>query len=228
MPGAASGHGSRRHPLSPLAAPFIQLCLLLRLPPTFLTLLSLPLAGIALVLLVQGRILLALPFVFAAAGADAVDGAVARALGATSRTGAYLDSLTDRIVDLMVLLGVMIAIGEMAGWIAGTLALFGTLTTSAAKWRLLQERPDAKSPRGFDRTERYVVILAGLIVAGILGTPWQATALFGLLVVLAVATNLSVLFVVWRSLRLLRSDIHHAEETPGQQSGIESTHEGVR
>lgn len=191
------------HYLAPLAAPFIWLCLRLRLPATFFTVLSVPVALVACLLLIDGRFLLAVPVVLAAAGADAVDGAIARARGTTSAAGGYLDSLLDRVVDLLVLLGIMMAAGDTRSWIAGSLALFGTLTTSAAKWRYYQEteRPLGRDP--FSRTDRYLVILAGLLVIALLGAQTRGIGLFVLLVVLAAATNLSVLvngFRAWRAL----------------------------
>jgi phosphatidylglycerophosphate synthase len=203
---AAQERTTTPHPLAPLAAPFIWFCLRSGLPATFFTLLSLPLALAALLLLVEGHFLWSLPVVFAAAGADAVDGAVARKRGQASSAGGYLDSMMDRLVDLLVLLGIMLAAGEPRAWVAGTLALFGTLTTSAAKWRLQQERPETPLGRDpFSRTDRYIVILAGLLVIGLLGQTHQAMAIFILLLVLAVATNLSVLVNTWRAWRTLRA-----------------------
>ncbi len=196
----------RRHPLAPLATPFVWFCLRLRLPPIFFTLLSLPLAGTALWLLVQEHFFLAVAAVFAAAGADAMDGAVARAQGKASLAGGYLDSMTDRLVDLLVLLGIMIAAGETRSWIAGSLALFGTLTTSAAKWRLQQD-VSGPLPLGRDlvaRTDRYVLILAGILLTGSLESTDQAAGLFWLLVVLAGATILSTLITGWKAWRALR------------------------
>lgn len=195
-------HGSR-HPLEFLARPFAWFCLRLGLPPLFFTLLSLPLAAVAVWLLVQQHFFFAVVAVFAAAGTDAMDGAVARARDETSAAGGYLDSMLDRVVDFVVLLGIMIALGETRGWIVGSIAVFGTLTTSAAKWRYLQERPAGDLDwRDFSRTDRYVVILAGLLVAGLFPDA-RATALFVLIGILAVGSTLSALVNVvrgWRSL----------------------------
>lgn len=191
------------HPLAPLATPFVWACRRLPLPPTFFTLLSVPLVGLAFWALVTGRFLLALPLVFAAAGADAVDGAVARARNETSAAGGYLDSMLDRLVDFLVLLGILIAAGTTHAWIAGAVALFGMLTTSAAKWRYLQERPHEQLGwRDFSRTDRYVVILAGLLAASLL-PHLQATVLFILLLALAIGGALSAsanTMRAWRSL----------------------------
>lgn len=210
MTGAVRGEeGDRggRHPLAFLAVPFTWFCLRLGLPPMFFTLLSLPLAAVAFWLIAQGYFFFALFAVFAAAGVDAMDGAVARATGTTSKAGGYLDSMTDRVVDLAILLAIMLALDETRGWIVGSLALFGTLTTSAAKWRLLQDLPSAPGKRDwFARTDRYVVILAGILVAAVVGTDHQGLVLFVLLVVLALVTNLNVLGNTLRALRLLRHD----------------------
>lgn len=200
--------GPRRHPLAPLASPFVWFCVRTRLPPAFFTLLSVPLAGLAFILLSLGRLLIAIPVVFAAAGADAMDGAVARSQGTASRAGGYLDSLTDRLVDVLILLGILIAAGETRSWIAGSLALFGTLTTSAAKWRLHQDlQGPLPLPRDLvGRTDRYVLILAGLVTAGLLWPSRVQDALFWMLVVLAMLSLMSVLVTAVKGWWLLRRE----------------------
>ncbi|MCX8198386.1 MAG: CDP-alcohol phosphatidyltransferase family protein [Candidatus Micrarchaeota archaeon] len=76
----------------------------LPLSPTQLTLSSVLFASAGLWLSFQSHILAAFALFLAAASIDALDGALARARGQVSAKGAYLDGISDRLVEFLLLL----------------------------------------------------------------------------------------------------------------------------
>ena len=86
--------------------------------------------------LIKNNLVMALIFLFIASFLDFIDGAVARKTDTTSPKGAYLDTVLDRYVEAIVLLGFLfLPLPEVLLpnhiWIF--LALFGSLMTTYAK-----------------------------------------------------------------------------------------------
>ena len=71
-------------------------------PPNVLTLLSVPFAITFTYFVWKGSVLEAIPFLLVTALLDAIDGAVSRMTGKSSKAGAFLDSATDRLVDVIL------------------------------------------------------------------------------------------------------------------------------
>jgi len=115
---------------------------------------------------------------------DLVDGVVARHYESSTAFGAFLDSTMDRLVDMVVLLGIVLYYGEMGrpgiALLAG-IVLVSSVMTSYAKARAEQFMPEL-SGGTFERGERIGLLAAG----GILG--WMVPILW----VLAVGTTATV------------------------------------
>jgi phosphatidylglycerophosphate synthase len=123
-------------------------------------------------LIVEGRILAAGLLAIVAAFADAFDGAVARARGATSKFGALLDSTTDRLSDALIFLPVAWLYGVAPDvvardepWVAAL-----ALVTLVASFLVSYVKARAEG-LGFEcnvgiaeRAERLILIIAGLIL----------------------------------------------------------------
>ncbi len=135
---------------------------------------------------------------FAGGFFDLVDGVVARHFKISTTYGGFLDSTLDRLVDMVVLLGIIIfysGAGELGVAVLSAYVLVCTVLTSYAKARAelhLQHLPGGM----FERGERM-----GLLVAG---------SVFGVLVpvlcLLAVGTTYTVgqrLWVAQREMALL-------------------------
>ena len=93
-------------------------------------------ALVCLGFLIQNNLIMALVFLFIASFLDFIDGAVARKTKTASPKGAYLDTILDRYVEGIVLLGFLfLNLPEILIpnhiWIL--LALFGSLMTTYAK-----------------------------------------------------------------------------------------------
>ena len=104
---------------------------------------------------------------------DALDGAVARLTGLSSRRGGYLDAVVDRYQELAM----MLALGWASGaWVAAIMGLAGAYLTSYAKARTAIEIPvdNDRWPDLFERQER-ILFLCGLMILA--GTVFRSMAL---------------------------------------------------
>jgi phosphatidylglycerophosphate synthase len=138
--------------------------------------------------------------------ADALDGAVARLRGQSSKFGGYLDAMTDRYQELFVLLAIA-AVSEQ--WLVSFLVLSGAFITSYAKARTAIERPidNVTWPDMFERLERIVYFCAMLVLNGV------AQSIFGTRLVLiaglwllAVLTHATAIQRMLRAAAILRAD----------------------
>jgi CDP-diacylglycerol--glycerol-3-phosphate 3-phosphatidyltransferase len=122
----------------------------------------------------------------AASAFDSLDGAVARAMGQTSRFGAFFDSLADRYSESAVLLGLAWGLTLSGQWTlvaAVGATLVGSLMVSYARARAEGLGVDCEIGL-LQRTERILVLGVGLLFAELLLAP--------VLLALAVATNVTV------------------------------------
>jgi archaetidylinositol phosphate synthase len=120
---------------------------------------------------------------------DALDGAVARQTGLSSKLGGYFDAMVDRYQELIVLA----AIAQVTdNWPLAMLAFAGAIITSYAKARTAIEMPVSNTawPDAFERLERIIYICALLILSGLLPLPWLMTAGLAIYAVLCNATAL--------------------------------------
>ena len=131
---------------------------------------------------------------------DALDGAVARQTGLSTKTGGYFDAMVDRYQELIVLA----AIAQVTdNWPLAMLAFAGAVITSYAKARTAIETPVSNTdwPDFFERLERIIFICILLVLAGLLPLPWLMTA--GL-AVYAILCHLTALQRIRRAVTLLR------------------------
>ncbi len=166
-----------------------------RLPigPNGWTLFSLVPAVLTLVFLAFRNFSLAAIFFAIAAFADVVDGAVARVTGRVTRKGAYLDTMVDRYVEFLVLLGFLFIFPVF--WVF--LALFGSMITTYSK-AAAAEKLEAEVKEGIlGRVERLVLLLLTILLLAF-SMFMQA---FYLLVALAVLSNVSAMQRIFAALR---------------------------
>jgi archaetidylinositol phosphate synthase len=134
---------------------------------------------------------------------DMVDGAVARKTGRTTKKGAYLDTIVDRYVEVIIIFGLLFAsLPELLipayAWIF--VYLFGGLMTTyskaAAKEKELIEKGSELKGGILERAERLLLLFIGLLLASV--NPLYLT---GMLALLAVLTNVSALQRIGIALR---------------------------
>ena len=161
------------------------------IPPDLLTLVGTVIASLAGLAFARGELRPAGILLLAGGFFDLVDGVVARHFGTASDFGGFLDSCLDRVVDILVVLGLFAhAIGEGDRIAAGLCAviLVGSVLTSYAKARaelVLDHMPGGLLERG----ERI-----GLLALGAL-SGWIAPILWLLAVGTAVTAGQRFLYV---------------------------------
>jgi len=123
--------------------------------PWHFTLLGFLFSIVYLYALTCNLVALSVLFLLASGFMDIIDGALAKALGVTSRSGAYLDSMVDRLEDIIYYIGFVVL--NFNNY-AVSLALGLTITLTYSKARL--ENLGISNPRIslFERSDRVVVL----------------------------------------------------------------------
>jgi CDP-diacylglycerol--glycerol-3-phosphate 3-phosphatidyltransferase len=157
--------------------------------PAQITLLSLATNALVGWLLLTGRRLLPAWLLLAAGLLDVFDGGVARLRGEASRRGAFLDSVFDRVSDVVVFGCLFWSLAGQGRTAAAALALAAVLVTLlVSHLRAEAEALGLSLTEGMmQRLERYVLLIVGLGVPG------------ALLPVLAILTALGTVTVLQRS-----------------------------
>jgi CDP-diacylglycerol---glycerol-3-phosphate 3-phosphatidyltransferase len=155
-------------------------------------------------LVLTGHFVWAVPLGVLAAVCDALDGAVARAGAGPTKAGAFLDSTTDRISELLVAgaLAIYFA-GQDMWWTAGGALVFLGASQMVSYTRARAEALGVECKVGLmSRPERLVVLGVGFVLSG-----WHlggTSILVWVVWVLAVLTSLTVLQRMLHVMRKLR------------------------
>ncbi|MAG22224.1 MAG: CDP-alcohol phosphatidyltransferase [Candidatus Diapherotrites archaeon] len=159
------------------------------------TVLSLVPAFIALYYLTQEQFLLAGAFFIVSAFIDLIDGSVARVTSTVSRFGAYLDTIVDRYVEVIIVFGLLfVQLPEVFvpayAWIF--LYLFGSMMTTYVKAAAKEKElvPEGQELKGglLERAERLLILFVGILLAAL-----NPLYLIYVVAGLAVLTNLSAI-----------------------------------
>jgi CDP-diacylglycerol--glycerol-3-phosphate 3-phosphatidyltransferase len=133
---------------------------------------------------------------------DALDGALARSTGRTTRFGAFLDSTLDRFAEIALYLGLLYLYrGDPVAVVLVYLAITGSLMVSYARARAEGLGLECKVG-WFTRLERLATLVIGLVV--------ERTVLA--ILVVAVFSNLTAvqrMWHVWRAMGGSRTDPTH-------------------
>lgn len=173
------------------------------LTPNQWTLLSVVPALAGFAALVYGQMAAGIALFAVSAVIDAIDGGVARVTGTASRLGAFLDGVIDRIVEALLLFGLMFS-GFVQAWYLPSYAwiallLFaGTGMTSFVRAYAHHRKAltDEKKLRGMggvlERPERLILIFAGMVAFF-----WQPLYLTYALAAAAILACVTVLQRIW-------------------------------
>jgi CDP-diacylglycerol--glycerol-3-phosphate 3-phosphatidyltransferase len=189
--------------ISEALRPFIRRYLLLLgqavartgISPNALTVIGVVLNALVALVIALGELRLGGVFLLVASGFDMVDGAVARATGAVSKFGGFLDSTLDRYSEVIVYVGLLIYLIDTddadLGAVLVLLSATGALLVSYARARA--ESAGYGATVGlFARTERVILLALMLVVARPLWALWP-------LAILTHLTALTRIAHVWRT-----------------------------
>ncbi len=174
-----------------------ELLAALGLTPNMVTAIGLVLNLVTAVIIARGDLQWGGAMLLVASGFDMLDGAVARASGAVTRFGGFLDSTLDRYSEALVYAGVLFYLLGTDDYFAGALLVFaataGSLLISYARARA--EAAGFKASVGLlARPERVLVLAIGLLTGQLIAALW----------ILALGTHLTVwtrIAHVWRHSR---------------------------
>ena len=173
----------------------------LGISPNAVTLAGLIGAGISAYIIATGNLWAGGIVMLVAGILDLFDGALARATGRTSRFGALLDSVVDRLSEIVLLLGLLIF--YLNGSSSNGVILVYLAVTASIMVSYLRARSEGLGieNRGgiMTRPERVALMGIGLIVAR--WYPSFLMVVLGLIAVLALFTTGQRLFYTWRGLR---------------------------
>jgi CDP-diacylglycerol--glycerol-3-phosphate 3-phosphatidyltransferase len=189
--GAAGGAAQRI-----LAWPYraiLAFLLWTRIRPDQLTLLSLALSIVTGWQILAGHWVVAGVALLAAGICDVFDGSVARHRGEEKRSGAFLDSVLDRVSDMILFSCLFWALATSGQRLDASLALVTLVVSlSVSQIRAEAEAVGVKLTEGFfQRLERFLALLAGLVIPGMMRP---------VLVVLVVLGGVTVLQRSWAAL----------------------------
>ena len=119
---------------------------------------------------------------------DAVDGAVARRMDGTSRLGAFLDSVFDKLGECLILVAIICSGAVDILW--GSIALASSILVSYVRHRAEPLGVNLKGVGVAERAERMII----LIIASLI-TPFMKDALNYGIILIAVLASITV---AWR------------------------------
>ncbi len=181
--------------------PIVGLAMALHITPNTITVFGVLVTFLASGLVAGGWLLIGAAILTAGSLLDAVDGALARAQGGGTAFGSFLDSTLDRVGEAILYIGVagwfLFTYDEPAWPVLLTLAaLSGSFLVSYSRARA--EGIGLSASVGLaPRTERLVLVIAGIAVAG-LGYDLGLIAALAIIAVLTAATVLQRIWHVWR------------------------------
>jgi len=193
-------------------APVVRLAIALHLTPNTITVIGLGITIVAATLVALDWLLLGAAILTAGSLLDAVDGALARAQGSGTAFGGFLDSTLDRAGEAILFIGV-------GTWLLRTqpdpilpvlalmIALAGSFLVSYTHARA-QGMGLAASVGLAPRTERLVLVIAGVALAGL----GLTIGLIGILVILAILTVVTVVQRIRHVWRLSATTIPDTKE----------------
>jgi len=182
-------------------APVVRLAVRLGITPNKVTVTGFVLVVVAAGLVAAGHLLAGAAVLVIGSLLDAVDGALARATGGANAFGSFLDSTLDRAAEATLYGGIVAyylrATADPVGPVLLTLAaLAGSFMVSYT--RAKAEGIGLTASVGLaPRTERLVLIVAGIALAG-LGLGIGLMVAIGIIAVLSAATTVQRIWHVWR------------------------------
>jgi len=152
--------------------------------------------------LIKQNLILAIVFFLIASFLDFIDGAVARYKNIPTKVGAYLDTIIDRYVEGILLLGMLFLplpkiLFPSFVWIF--LIFFGSLMTTYAKAAVKEKDLSTKELKGglLSRGERIILLIISLVL-GVFNFSWMTL----LLIIIAILTNFTAIQRIFSALKI--------------------------
>ena len=193
-------------------APVVRLAIALHLTPNTITVIGLLITIVASTLVANGALLVGAAILTAGSLLDAVDGALARAQGSGTAFGSFLDSTRDRAGEAILYIG--IGAWALASLVDPTVVVLAAMVAMAGSFIVSYAHARAQgigleaSVGLAPRTERLVIVIAGIALAGLGFT----IGLIGALVLLAALTVATVIQRIWHVWRASQAAVTDSKE----------------
>ncbi|MBU3957544.1 MAG: CDP-alcohol phosphatidyltransferase family protein [Nanoarchaeota archaeon] len=184
-----------------------------RLPitPNCWTALSLIAAFMGFYLIIQDKFISGAALFAIAAFLDLIDGSVAKAKNKVSVLGAYLDTITDRYVEFIIIFGLFFVayphfIFSAKTWLL--IMLFGSLMTSYSISAAREEGVEERRLRGgiLERGERMILLFLIILLSD-----FSRTYALYLIAIMAVLANITALQRIWIAVRIFAKERRYKE-----------------
>jgi len=182
-----------RQAASTIVSPFVRAAAKLHISPNALTLTGLVISLVSAVIVGSGYLLAGGLVMLFSGLFDMIDGALARSTGKTTKFGALMDSVSDRVSEAALLCALLVMYtlrGSTPGAFLAAAALVGSFLTSYIRARAEGLGLECRVGM-FTRAERVIVLGLGLILD-------QALWRYGALVAVAILAAFSYVTVVQR------------------------------
>lgn len=196
-----------------MLAPVVRLAIALHLTPNTITVIGVLITAVASVLVAGGWLVIGAAVLTAGSLLDAVDGALARAQGGGTPFGSFLDSTLDRVSEAILYIG--IAAWFMSTQTEPTWPVLAVLVALAGSFMVSYSRARAEgiglsaSIGLAPRTERLVLVIGGVALAGLGFTP----VLIAILILIGALTAATVVQRIWHVWRLSQAAASDSKET---------------
>jgi CDP-diacylglycerol--glycerol-3-phosphate 3-phosphatidyltransferase len=186
-----------------MLAPLVRLAQRLGITPNRVTVIGFAVVAVAAGMVALGQLLVGAAILVAGSLLDAVDGALARATGGSTPFGGFLDSTLDRAAEAILYAGIVVYFLRTDA--DPILPVVLALTALCASFMVSYTRAKAEaigisaSVGLAPRTERLVLVVAGIALAG-LGLEIGLIGAVGIVAALAVATTIQRIWHVQREM----------------------------
>jgi CDP-diacylglycerol--glycerol-3-phosphate 3-phosphatidyltransferase len=186
-----------------ILAPLVRLAQRLGITPNRVTVIGFVVVIVAAGLVAAGQLLAGAVILVAGSLLDAVDGALARATGGGTAFGSFLDSTLDRAAEAILYAGLVVYFlrtdaDPITPVVLALAALCGSFMVSYT--RAKAEAIGVSASIGLaPRTERLVLVVAGIALAG-LGIEVGLIVAIGIVAALAIATTIQRIWHVQREM----------------------------
>jgi len=171
--------------------------------PNMITALSVLFSAIGFILFFKSQFAAGFAFFILAFLLDAVDGAIARAKNLVSKKGAFLDGISDRLVEFFVVLALFASATDIQiQLLLLAILFFGTCMTSFVKAYaehsgIVDHETAKKMPGLLERAERSVLLLGALLLMVLSLASW-VLPLLELIAVLSFVTFAQRVWIVMK------------------------------
>jgi phosphatidylglycerophosphate synthase len=186
--------GSVNSYISIVAGPLARL----GINPSYITLFGLGFSLLAGILYATDKLIFAALALAFSAVLDVIDGAVARLSGKITAFGGFLDSMSDRYSDSIVLIG--IALYLSGHYLLIFIVIVGTLMVSYTRARSEMEIEQCDVGFG-ERAERLIIIIGATFLETVNS---GLNVLYWALVLLAILTHATVAQRIWHTYKVLK------------------------